>query len=100
MIQKQLLPPKIEFNLPSEKEVGLGARATFPIDYYGEECEIKWLFNNLPLSSDFQVTQSTTGNKHSTKAIIEKMKISLDGELTCQIINQVNESYESYQVTN
>ena len=89
LIQKQILPPKIEFNLPSEKEVALGARATFPVDYYGEKTEVKWLFNNAPLSSDFQVTQSTTGNKHSTRAIISEMKVSLDGELTCQIFNEV-----------
>ena len=81
ILKKKVLPPVVEFNLPSEKQIDLGDRVSFPIDYIGEDVEVKWHFNGSALSSDFQVTQSSAGNKHSTCAIILNMTMALNGQL-------------------
>ena len=87
ILKKKVLPPVVEFNLPSEKQIDLGDRVSFPIDYIGEDVEVKWHFNGSALSSDFQVTQSSAGNKHSTCAIILNMTMALNGQLRLVLKN-------------
>ena len=43
-------PPKFELLLPSEHQVQLNERATFPVEYTGEQCDVKWSFNGAQLT--------------------------------------------------
>ena len=85
LTRKQLTPPKFELTLPSEITVALNERGVFPVEYTGEEVDVKWFFNTEKLGSDFQVKTIAGERSNSTTAIISQMKQSLDGELTCQL---------------
>ena len=40
VLRKLILPPVVEFNLPSERKAELKERLSFPIDYTGDDVEV------------------------------------------------------------
>ena len=77
LTRKQLQPPKFELMLPSELNVALNERCTFPVEFSGEEIDVKWFFNSEQLSSDFQVKTINGEIRKTTTAIITQMKQTL-----------------------